>query len=188
MARTVTFIYRDEESLPIQGSCTRNRGHPARAREGRNNRSLAQPAECFCGEARAIGAFPGKNWGVRCRATAFRSPCRHFCLELGMGGNHTTAVCPIYCADHQESESCSVVASNTVASRRSTKTCSSGARPAWTGDLAEQRGHHGGGGRKRRRTMKKFKSNDGASVASGRSSRSCRKTCYRHSYSGNNSG
>jgi hypothetical protein len=30
-------------------------------------------AEYFCGGARAVGPFPGKDWAVRCRATAFRS-------------------------------------------------------------------------------------------------------------------
>jgi hypothetical protein len=80
MVGTLTSIYRGEESLSIQGICARYRGHPGRARWEQNNRSVAQAAEYFSGRARAIGAVPEKDWAVRCRATALRSPYRHFCL------------------------------------------------------------------------------------------------------------
>jgi len=80
MVRTLTSVYLGGESLPIQGICARYRGRPARSRWGQNNRSVAQPAEYFCGGARAMGTFPGKHWAVCCRATALRSPYRHFCL------------------------------------------------------------------------------------------------------------
>src|SRR5258708_8889938 len=52
-----------------------------------------------------------------------------------------------------------------VTSRRSVSTCSSEARPAWTGDPAEQRNHRGR--RKRRRRMKMTKRKDGAAAAVG---------------------
>jgi len=81
MVATLTSIYRGEESLPIQGICARYRGHPAaRACWEQNNRSVAQTAEYFREGARAIGTFSGKHWAVRCRATALRSPYRHFRL------------------------------------------------------------------------------------------------------------
>src|SRR5258708_2786260 len=102
MVGTVTPIYCSEESLPSRGIRTRYRGRPARARGEQNNRSLAQSAEYFCEEARASGAFLGKHWRVRCRATAFQSPCRHFCLGLFIGGNRTTAICSTCCGDYQE--------------------------------------------------------------------------------------
>jgi hypothetical protein len=81
MVATLTSIYHGEESLPVQGTCARYRSHPARARWGQNNRSVAQPAEYFRGGDRPIGTFPGTHWAVRCRATTLRSPYRHFCLE-----------------------------------------------------------------------------------------------------------
>jgi len=80
MVGTLTSIYRGEESLPIQGICARYHGRPARACWGQYSRSVAQPAEYFRGEARAIGTFPGKRWAVRYRTTAPRSPYHHFCL------------------------------------------------------------------------------------------------------------
>jgi hypothetical protein len=81
MVGTVSPIYRGEKSLPRQGIRARYRGRPGRARGGQNNRRIAQLAEYFCEEARGIGTFSGKPWAVRCPATAFRSPCRHFCLD-----------------------------------------------------------------------------------------------------------
>ena len=80
MVETLTSIYRGEGSLPMQGIWAKYRGRPARARWGLNNRSVAQPTECFHGGARAIGTFPGKHRAIRCRATALRSPNRHFRL------------------------------------------------------------------------------------------------------------
>ncbi len=81
MVGTVTFIYRGEESLPRQGIRAKYRGCPAEAGWWQDSRSIAQPAEHFCEEARAVWTFPGKPWAVCCRATAFQSPRRHFCLE-----------------------------------------------------------------------------------------------------------
>src|SRR5882757_9760032 len=81
MVAILPSIYCSEESLSIRGICARYRGHPARARRGQNNGSVAWPAECFRDGARAIGTFPGKHWAVRCRTTAVQSPCHHFCLE-----------------------------------------------------------------------------------------------------------
>ena len=80
MVGTLTSIYRGEESLSIQGICARYRGHPGRARWEQNNRSIAQAGGYFRGGARAIWTVPEKHWAVRCRATALRSPYRHFCL------------------------------------------------------------------------------------------------------------
>jgi hypothetical protein len=80
MVATLTSIYCGEESLPTQGICASYRGHPARARWGQNNRSVAQPAEYFCRGARVIETFPGKYWAVRCCATALRPPYHHLCL------------------------------------------------------------------------------------------------------------
>ena len=92
MVGTLTSIYRGGESLSIEGIRARYRGSPARARWEQNNRSVAWPAEYFRGGARAIGTFSGKHWAVRCRATALRSPYRHFCLERrfrsGTGVSH----------------------------------------------------------------------------------------------------
>ena len=76
---TPPVISRGEESLPVQEICARYRFRPTRACW--NNRSVARPAEHFRGEARPIGTFPQICWAVRCRATALRSPHRHFCLE-----------------------------------------------------------------------------------------------------------
>jgi hypothetical protein len=78
MVTTLTSIYRSVEPLPTQGICARYRGRPARARWGRNYRSVAEPAEYSREGARAIGTFPGKHWAVCCRATAIRSPYYHF--------------------------------------------------------------------------------------------------------------
>jgi hypothetical protein len=76
MVATLTSICRGEESVPIQGICTRYRGCPARE----DYRSIAKPAEYFCGETRAMGTLPGKHWAVSCRATGVRSPYLRFCL------------------------------------------------------------------------------------------------------------
>src|SRR5229473_4736155 len=82
MVGTATSIYRGEESLPRQRIRSRYRGCPGRARGGQNNRGLTQPAEYFRGGARAgMETFSETHWAVRCRATAFRSPCHYFCLE-----------------------------------------------------------------------------------------------------------
>src|SRR5258708_14891141 len=102
MVATVTFISCAEESLPIQGIRSRYRHCSARASWWQNNRSIAQPAAYFCGEAWAIRRFQEKHWGVRCHATAFRSPCHHFCMERERGVNRTTAVRSTYCGDRQE--------------------------------------------------------------------------------------
>ena len=77
----VHSIHRGEESLPIQGICTRYRDRPAGARWGQNSRGVAYSAEYFRGVARAIGTFSRKHWAVRCRATILRSPYRLFRLE-----------------------------------------------------------------------------------------------------------
>ena len=82
MVATLGSIYHGEESLPIQGICARCRGRPARARWEQINRSVAQPAEYFCGDARAIGTFSGIYWAFRCCATAptLQSTHCYFCL------------------------------------------------------------------------------------------------------------
>src|ERR1700753_4320968 len=80
MVGALTPIYGGGFSLSIQGICTLYRGRLSRARWGQNSRSVAQPGEYFRGGARAIGTLPGKHWAVRCRATALRSPYRHFSL------------------------------------------------------------------------------------------------------------
>src|SRR5258707_5384374 len=100
MVGTVTSIYRGEESPPTQGSCASYRGHPARARGGQNNRSFALPAEYFCARVRvrATETFSGTHWAVRCRATAFRSPCHRFCLER----RRSIRVCSTYCGERRE--------------------------------------------------------------------------------------
>jgi hypothetical protein len=78
MVATPTSIYCGKESPPIPQICTKYRSRPARVRLCQNNRSVAQSAEYFRGGARAIGTIPGNIWAVRYRATAFRSPCRHY--------------------------------------------------------------------------------------------------------------
>src|SRR5258707_6485076 len=171
MVGTVTFISRNEESLPMQGIRSRYRSCPARASWWQNNRSIAQPAAYFCGEARVIGMFPEKHRGVRCCATAFRSPCRYFCPEKGSGGSRIITVCSTYCGDRQELDRVTPWLLRTpsrgtrVASRRSSGTCSSEARPAWTGDATEQRSHRGR--RKRGRSMKVTKTKDGVAARAG---------------------
>src|SRR5258707_3349400 len=102
MGGTVTSISCGEESLPIQRIRSRHRGCHARASWWQNNRSIAQPAENFCVKARAIWRFPEKHWGVRCSATAFWSPCRHFHLGRRRGGNRITAVCSTSCVPYPE--------------------------------------------------------------------------------------
>ena len=81
MVASPASIYRGEESLPIQAIRTRYRGCSARARWEQNNGNIGEPAEYFRGGARAIGAFSGEHWAVRCRATGPWSPYRHFRLE-----------------------------------------------------------------------------------------------------------
>src|SRR6266403_2893508 len=74
MVATLTSVYRGEETLPMQEICARYCGCIARACWGQNNRSIAERAKYFCGEARAIGTFSGKYQAVRCRTKAFWSP------------------------------------------------------------------------------------------------------------------
>src|SRR6266849_10463557 len=84
MVATLTSVYCGEESLYIRGICSRYRSLFARAHRWQNNGSVTQPAEYFREGAsrRAVGTFSGKHLAVRWRATAVRSPYRHFCLGL----------------------------------------------------------------------------------------------------------
>ena len=69
-----------EESLPIQGVCAAYRGRSARARCGKNDRSVAHPAEYFLRGARASWACPGRHWEDRYCATSLRSHYKRFPL------------------------------------------------------------------------------------------------------------
>jgi hypothetical protein len=101
----------------------------------------------------------------------------------------TAAVCSTYLGGRQEPDRVAPWLLRTssrgtrLASRRSTKSCSSEARPAWTGDPAEQRGH-------RSRSRRRIKEEDQAKRwrSSSSSSRSCRRSFYRDSNCGNNTG
>jgi hypothetical protein len=73
MAGTITPVYRCQESLPIRGTCVTHRACPARARWGKNDRSVTRPAESLLGRAPAIGTCPGRHSAVCCRATGHQS-------------------------------------------------------------------------------------------------------------------
>src|SRR5713101_4423571 len=82
MVAPLTSLYRRDEPLPIEGICARYRGRLGRARWGQNNGSVAQPTEYFRDGSRDIRTFPGKDWAIRHRTSALRSPDRHFWLGL----------------------------------------------------------------------------------------------------------
>jgi hypothetical protein len=105
----------------------------------------------------------------------------------------TAAVCSTYLGDHQEPDRIAPCLLRTssrgtrLAFRRSAKSCSSEARPTWTGDPAEQRSHRS---RSRRRVKEEDQAERWRNSSSEHScsSGSRRRSCYRRSNCGNNSG
>ena len=68
-----------EESLLIKGVRATYHAFPARACQGKDDRSLARPAEHFLGGAGDVRTCPGGHSAIRCRATS-QSPHSGFSL------------------------------------------------------------------------------------------------------------
>jgi hypothetical protein len=105
----------------------------------------------------------------------------------------TAAVCSTYLRDRQEPDRVAPWLLRTssrgtrLASRRSAKSCSSEARPAWTGDPAEQRSHRSRRRVKEEDQAERWRSSSSSSEHSC-SNRSRRRSCYRRSNCGNTCG
>ena len=105
----------------------------------------------------------------------------------------TAAVCSTFLGDRQEPDRVAPWLLRTssrgtrLASRRPTKSCSSEARPAWTGDPAEQRSHRSRSRRVKEEVQAERWCSDSSSEHSC-GSRSRRRSCYRRNNCGNNSG
>ena len=79
MAATIATVRHCEESLLIQGVRATYYAFPARACRGKDDRSVAQPAEYFLGGAGDVRTCPGRHSAVRCQATS-QSPHSGFSL------------------------------------------------------------------------------------------------------------
>ena len=153
--------------------------------------SLSVPKRLLKGKRNAKG--PNATYGILLFAIIFflltpllsqRKVCR-----TPTAVSPTAAVCSTYLGEPQEPDRVApwLLRTSTcgirLASRRPAKSCSSEARPAWTGDPTEQRSH-------RSRGSRRVKEEDQAERwrSSRRRRRRSRRSCYWRSNSGNNSG